>query len=312
MTLNNYSRSIVELLIKQTQFARNSLKKKGGAAWRYMFLTANTRNVIRPAKLLGSITALNKEHINIASYRTYLPPLLSRAQPRQFTKIKRIKPPVLNQILNRSEAEELSRIATPRAIRKLRGLQIYLETRSLRAVAEALGHKTVNVRLLESYLPKPLMDYFNERWIRQFQNAIVYEALKDSRYLFDALDFDESELHEFLINHGLGDLPDNLSKARNSASSEENQAQIESIDEVVYTLSTPLLQVLIAIQSVVEAAIKSDVFKPIIEKWYEAATFILTSLNLEGRVGKDTVLLLEDAKNNPIDVYHFKENLLCH
>ena len=90
------------------------------------------------------------------------------------------------------------------------------------------------------------------------------------------------------------------------------QAQIESINEVVYTLSTPLLQVLIAIQSVVEAAIDSHVFNPIIEKWYEAATFILTSLDLESRVGKDTALLLENAKNNPIDVNHFKENLLCH
>jgi hypothetical protein len=277
-----------------------------------MFLTANLQNVIRPAQLLSNIAGLNNEHLNIASYRPYLSPLLSRAQPRKFTKIKRIKPPVLNQILNLSEAEELSKIVSPRAIRKSRGLQIYLETRSLRAVAEALGHKTVNVALLESYLPKPLMDYFNERWIRQFQNAIVYEALKDSRYLFDALDFKESELDEFLINHGLGELPDNLSKAVNSAANEENQAQIESIDEVVYTLSTPLLQILIAIQSVVDTATDSHVFKPIIEKWHEAATFILTSLNLEGRVGKDTALLLEDAKNNPIDINLFKENLLCH
>lgn len=309
--LNHYTKSIVKFLIRHTQFARDALADKGGDDWRYMLLTANTVRPTRSLKLLENITSHKAAHLYTSSYRKSFLNIPFSKNTHKFINIERITGPILNQILDKSEAKELSQTVTPRAIRKSRGLQIYLETRSLRAVAEALGHKEVSTKLLGIYLPKPLMDYFNERWVRQFQNAIVFEALKDSSYLFDALDFDEHELEEFLHNHGLGKLPYNLEKAQNSATNEENQADIEGLDELVFTLSKPLFQVLIAIQAVVETANENDTFRPIVNRWHEATLFILNSFKLESRIHIDALPLYEDAKNNPINIAQFKENLLC-
>lgn len=283
VVLNDYSKSIVQLLIKQTAFSRKALKDKaekaadGNDDWRYMMLVAKVAKPSRPQTFKGQI--------NITENASGL---AVESEPKSKWSV------------------------SLRTIRKARGLQIYLETRSLQAVAEALGHKNVKVELLGQYLPKPLMDYFNERWVRQFQNAIVYESLKESPYVFDAIDFDENELEVFLANHGLGELPENLKKAKNSVLYEKNQSFIESIDELVYCLSTPLLQVFIAIKSVVENTPDCNVLKPIVTVWYEAAVFVLSSLDLQNRINKDVRALYDEAKSRPIDVERFRENLLCH
>ena len=160
------------------------------------------------------------------------------------------------------------------------------------------------------------MEYFNKRWVRQFQNAIIYEALSDSPYLFDALDFDESALDEFLKNHRLGDLPDNLKRI--TANEIDNQDYIDNLDELVFTLSTPLLQVLIAIQSVIENAKQEDKFKPVINKWYQSAVFILNHFKLSTKGEKfrrppeEAIPLYELAINNPLNLKIFKENVLFH
>lgn len=289
--LNDYSKSIVETLIEHTQFARESLKAKGDTNWRYMLLTATLTGARYRHGLVKSMSVRNQfqEALSIATYQSSGEVLLDQA-----------------------EAEALSQLVTLKAIRKAVGLQVYLETNSLHAVAEALGHKKVRLELLGSYLPKPLMEYFNARWVRQFQNAIVFEAMKDSLYLFDALDFSHDELSEFLENHGIKKLPENLGrsfgfKAENTTSSSDNN----HIDEITFTLSTALLQVIIAIKTVIESADKEDAFKDIVTVWYESAVFILTSLNLESKSHVDILPLLEKAKSNPLNIDRFKENLLC-
>ncbi|MEZ8189618.1 hypothetical protein [Vibrio sp. 1F279] len=318
--LNAYSRSIVELLIEHTCFARESLKGKGGDNWRYVLLTSNLKRPERPITLGKGFAAQGAYQqalaVNSYSNKPTLTPY--RSSYPQFKTIHRIPPTVLNRVLTITEAEELASIVTPRSIRKARGLQIYLETQSLKAVSEALGHKDVKLELLGRYLPRPLMDFFNQRWIRQFQNGIIYEALKESPYLFDALDFDESKLEEFLCNHGLHDLPENLKQAGSCPSNQENQSFTENMDELVFTLSIPLFQVLIAIQTVIDKASLYDEFKPVVERWYQSAIFILSHFSLDGRSTsyrrpeQECIPLYEEALNNPLDIQLFKENLLCH
>ncbi|OZS42685.1 hypothetical protein ASV53_17205, partial [Photobacterium sanguinicancri] len=294
--LTDYTKSIVDTLIEHTQFAREALKEKGGSDWRYVMLVANLKGVNR-SKNIGKLLS-ESENFN----KTF--------EVNSYNDNKQL-------ILSKSKAKELAEIVTLRNIRKARALQIYLETHSLKAVAEALGHKVLRLELMESYLPKPLMDYFNKRWIRQFQNAIIFEALKDSPYLFDALDFDESTLDEFLKNHRLGDLPENLERAISSIYSKENQKDINNSNELVFTLTTPLFQVLIAIQSVIDNATEDDLFKPIIEKWYQSSVFILSHFTLTDKGKKyrrppeETIPLYELALSNPLDLDKFKENVLC-
>jgi hypothetical protein len=294
--LTERSKCIVEGLISHTKFARDELKKSGGKSWRYVMLSSNITAPIRPENLNSSI-------ISSKGFHRFL--IMD-----SFDKFG-------EKILSKESAEKLAPLVTLRNIRKTRGLQIYIETHSIKAVADALGHKEANLSTLSSYLPGPLMDFFNARWVRIFQNAIIFEALKDSPFLFDALDFDEKRLDEFLKNHRLGDLPEHLNKANDSLLVEEHQHQIEYLDELVYTLSTPLFQVLIAIQSIVETATKEEGFMPIIEKWYEASVFILSQFSLTSKAKTyrappmEAKHMYESAINNPLNLKLFKENLLC-
>ena len=295
VVLTDHSKPIVDALIEHTRFAREALKKKGGRDWRYVILIANLQEAIRPKSIVASSPESGLYHQALA--------VDSYDDNKQL-------------ILSQSEAKELAAIVTPRSIRKARGLQIYLETRSLKAVAVALGHKEVRMELLEIYLPKPLMSYFNSRWVRQFQNAIIFEALKDSPYLFNALDFDEMALDEFLKNHRLGDLPEHLERA-GTCDDEMNQNYIKNLDELVFTLSTPLFQVLLAIQNVIDNAAPKEVFKPVIKKWYQSAVFILSHFTLSQtgekyrRPPEETIPFYESALKNPLNLGRFKESVLC-
>lgn len=285
--LNDYSKSIVETIVKHTQFTRESLKLRGDRNWRYTLLTATPSRAMRP----HDMKRRNKFHEELAT--------------TSFRSSGEI-------ILSEAEAKALSKMITHRSIRKAVGLQVYLRTNSLQAVAEALGHKKVNVWLLSIYLPKPLMDFFNSRWVRQFQNAIVFEAMKGSPYLFDAIDLSQDEITEFIENHGIGKLPDHLNRAYGFVpKSTKDPNDNEHIDEVTFTISTALLQLLIAIKTVVENADEEDNFVDIVTTWYESAVFILTSLSLESKNHVDVLPLLKEAKANPLNIMRFKENLLC-
>lgn len=290
--LNDYSRAVVETLIELTQFSRNWLRAKGDSNWRYMCLTANINKVIYSENVVNQIPRKYNAFNEAISTESYLPSG--------------------KMLLTKLEAKEISSLVSPRAIRKAKGLQVYLKTHSLSAVSEALGHKRVHIGLLGSYLPKPLMDFFNARWVRQFQNAIVFEAMKDSPYLFDALDFKQCDLPEFLANHGIGELPGNLSRHDSpDASTNKEQGDKCGIDELTFTISTPLIQVLMAIQTVVDSADDEDSFMDVVASWYESAVFILTSLSLKSKSYVDIIPLYEKAAQNPLDVNRFKESLLC-
>lgn len=319
--LNPYSKSLVEALIEHTKFSREMLKKQGQDIYRYMIIACPSvsKKPIRYASLTTSLTdnTIYRQRMAMASFDPSPSQFPFAYTPKVFSKITHIQPTVINLLLPKSEAHELAQIITPRAIRKSCGLRIYLETRSLRAVSEALGHANVDIKLLSVYLPAPLIDFFNARWVRQFQNAIIYEALKDSPFLFDALDFTEEELEEFLGNHGLETLPEYLIKAKNLTGLAYQEESSNAIDELVFTLSTPLFQVLIALQQVVATANKEDIFKPLTEKWCEVAEFIISQFStFEERTkfyhcDPECEVLYQKALANPIPLERFKENLLC-
>lgn len=287
IVLNDYSLRVVKLIKNITELPRKFLKNDENDDYRYMLLKCSLRSAER----------ISRNNLWYPDFKKDI-----------ATKNK-------NHGLSCTDAKELSELVSLRTLRKSRGLQIYLETHKLDAVVEALGHKRVDVDLLESYLPPPLMDYFNERWIRQFQNAIIFEAMKDSKYLYDAMDIRPENLNEFLENHGLGALPELIDSGFNDRTAKCDAKSSESTigpEAVVLTLSTGLLQVLIAIRDIIENLSEDLIINKMAKEWYEAALFVLTTLDCESRhCSPEIRSMLNTAKAHPLDHELLKGSIIC-
>ena len=210
----------------------------------------------------------------------------------------------------------LSKSVGLRSGRKLRAIRTYIKTHSLREVAEILGHETVNVDLLNKYLPSALMDFFNARWIRQFQNALIYTAMQESDYLFEAVDIKPENLDEFLQNHGIHDIPKLFDKFKNDAtlSLAEKEDPRELFDEVTLTITKNVMRVLIAIKSIVDSSKEAQdgqTFRDIVSTWYEAATLILTDDARENTINVERSQLIAIAKKSPLDIQFVVGALTC-
>ncbi|MDF4345073.1 hypothetical protein P7M03_19975 [Vibrio parahaemolyticus] len=293
VVLNEFSKSIVELLIQHTQIAREYLKKNGNINWRKMILTATVSSVVCPS-------ILNSTLLSATDFYDWLQDISLFDKSSDITL---------------EDAQAISDIHSLRSIRRHRGLQIYLETRSMDAVAEALGHEKKDANLLTSYLPKPLMDFFNDRWVRQFQNAILLEAMKDSVYRLDAVNMSAEDIEEFLSNHGISNIPEHFDHGFNQQTETDNETP-ESIafNQLTYTISTSLLQLLMAIRLIIEseAVVDGCTFLEVVSHWYQSAVFVLDSLTSGKHDGdKELMEMLEIATNNKLDTDLIKGALLC-
>ncbi len=293
--LNDHSKYIVESLIEHTKLIREELKKQGNNDWRYMIITM--RSIMSQPKCLKELRG----------------GFFKKFQQKLIVESRDSKGKV---ILQKQEAEDLASLTSLRSVRSTRALQVYLETHSVKAMSEALGHKQYNPNLLSSYLPDVFLEYFNSRWIRIFQNAIIYEATKDKPYLFDALDITSDQLEAFLKNHQLETIPESIGSAKSTVKINESKPKpTNEFEQLVVTISTPLLQLLIAIQTIVKQAGDDEPLPEIFKRWYETSVLIIKQLSMSGKGNKfgqsmkSVLPLFEQAKNNPLDVEKLKDSL---
>ncbi|WP_422767465.1 hypothetical protein ACOX9X_06525 [Photobacterium leiognathi subsp. mandapamensis] len=278
--LNEFSKSIVDFIVEHTQIAREHLKTIGDPNWKFLLLTCTLNKTVKPSK--GGQLYKSAELVRIVSKRLND----NAALPLEYD-------------VSAHELDIIASITTHRAIRRHRGLQIYLETRSQSAVADALGHKEVNQDLLDTYLPKPLMEFFTERVIRQFQKAIIFEAMKESPYLLDAVNMSYEELEEFLANHGLNDIPDLNAATFDKAASQ--QAEQSIFDSVVFTVTVPLLQLLISIKTIIDNDNDASRFNALVQHWYQSATYLFKCIEKADFDNDDILDMYQEAKNSPLD-----------
>ncbi|MPW29934.1 hypothetical protein F9L16_13140 [Agarivorans sp. B2Z047] len=291
VVLNELSKSIVEFLIQHTRMSRAHLKQKGDVNWRKMILTATSTGAACPSCLNTTLHSATGFYYWLQDQALF----------------------DMSSDITLKDAKAISDIHTLRSIRRHRGFQIYLETRSMDAVAEALGHEKKDANLLTSYLPKPLMDYFNARWIRQFQNAILLEAMKDSVYRLDAVNMSAQDIEEFLDNHGISNIPEHFDHGfTQQATTDSESSESLEFDQLTYTISTSLLQLLMAIRIVVESSDDGESFLDIVAHWYQSAVFVLDTLS-SGKHSADDYLMgmLDIASNNKLDTDSIKGALLC-
>ncbi|MGR5245889.1 hypothetical protein ACP3VU_14300 [Vibrio sp. PNB23_22_6] len=291
VVLNQFSKSIVEFLIQYTRMAREHLKQKGNNDWRKMILTATSTNAVHPSNLNNTLHSANE-------FYDWL------QEKSLFDK---------SSDITLKDAKAISDIHSLRSIRRHRGFQIYLETRSMDAVAEALGHEKKDANLLTSYLPKPLMDFFNARWVRQFQNAILLEAMKDSVHRLDAVNMSTEDIEEFLNNHGISNIPEHFDHGFVQKTATDNEtSESLAFDQLTYTISTSLLQLLMAIRLVVESSDDEESFLDIVAHWYQSAVFVLETLSSGKHSADDDLMgMLDIATNNKLDTDSIKGALLC-
>ncbi|AZS27483.1 hypothetical protein DYL72_20310 [Vibrio anguillarum] len=289
--LNEYSKSIIDFIIEHTQLAREHLKSIGNPDWKYLLLTCSLYRAVKPTS----------KHELYRRHQSRLRDLFSYS----------------NQILDddslsSEEIELISSTSIHRVVRRHKGLQIYLETRSQSAVADALGHKEVQPQLLESYLPKPLMEFFTERVVRQFQKAIILKAMEGSLYLLDAVNMSYEEMEEFLENHGIADIPDLNAKAFENSTSD---TELSLFDSIVFTVTVSLIQLLISIKKVIEGdSSKGELnFKDeLVEHWYNCAVYLLGCFEQGDFKGNDDIEdMYTEAINNPLNPNVIKGAISC-
>ncbi|NQD78959.1 hypothetical protein HP436_02045 [Pseudomonas sp. CrR14] len=180
ISLCEYGTYLVQQIINVTAYGRRHLMSIGDDNYRYLLLSAvRSFGKFQRPKLASTTTS---------------PVSIERI----ITGLKR------HTCLNHTEATHIAQRANLSTVRATAGVLIYLESKSAKKMSEALGHKTFDPSLLARYLPAPIWDFFQDRWIRIFQAGIIIEAMGGSTYKLKASGFENLEqVEEFLLNHAI-------------------------------------------------------------------------------------------------------------
>lgn len=226
--LNSRTAEVVTQIITITQPLRDFLRSKDDDSWRYLLLSSG--------KGFGYPKTMFKLSECDSTYR-------KERLAVQLAAISAMSGPDRLRFAQRFNFS---------ALRASAGVLTYIKTGSVTEMAKALGHAAYTPRLLSRYLPEPILSFFQERWIRIFQTAIIVEALKESDCLLSASGFSTiEELDDFLKNHALKRIPGHLENPENERAPNTNS---ELIPEIVFGVNAGILTVLISLQLAVRRA----------------------------------------------------------
>ncbi|MFJ4112344.1 hypothetical protein [Pseudomonas sp. NPDC089758] len=249
-------------ILMLTKQARDYLKSVGNDHYRYLFLTAN-----------GIGEPMRRQNL--------IPPLSNEAYAKSL--LRKI---VMRKLEGRSDRKEFFNRITLKAMRTTAALKIYFETGRLRAMSDALGHKTLRLGLLSEYLPSQLMRFFLNRWIRIFETAITYKAVVGRPCMNEALGIqDEEQLAEFLKNHDLKALPPYLMVGKYGLP-EINVTKVKVHSQVVFPITPDRCALIL---SMLEAArrikLENGVLTETAEHWWRTGKYLEIASSLQDESG---------------------------
>lgn len=223
----------IDEIIEITAPLRDALRKEGNPIWKELFITCGQG--------FGPPSSPKAPVWNRSTFQTKT--VLRESLLKQFSPYKKMMPcePLLF----------LERVSLS-SFRSSCGVEVYLRTKSVSEMAKALGHTTYRSNLLRRYLPDAILSFFQTRWIRIFQRSMICEAMKNSPYLLEATSFESmDELHSFLKNHALKDIPHHLRNPENKPNKEKSTPK----DGHVYiSIDVGIMTALLSLEAAVKAA----------------------------------------------------------
>jgi len=231
------SLQVVLDLIELTRPLRMWMREQGDPKWRFLFLCVASMGC-SPSKWSADHEASrNNEWLS-----------------QRFQKLaaSNMDDPSIAWLSDPTVSFDFAQRFSLRRLRASAGVLVYLETGSVEAMAAALGHAKWSPQLLDRYLPRPVQEFFVDRWIRLFQNGLLCEALKDSPFILEATDFSTmEELDEFLEHHALRRIPHHLENPGLSRT-QEKQGQAS----VLFGIEPGILAVLMSLEVAVRTSIR--------------------------------------------------------
>ncbi|WP_324741155.1 hypothetical protein [Pseudomonas veronii] len=226
--LTEHSKKIVQQIVDITDVLRRKLKYAKNNNHCYLLLSSG-----------NGFAPINRAKVRPWNESTFKNN--SDLKPRLIAEFSRHCSIPEPQLLDLIKRVKLTRIRDSRAV------QIYIETRSAEAMAEALGHESYDPALLSHYLPEAILAFIKARWIRIFQKSLICEAMKDSKYLLRATRFTKIEdLHSFLEKHRIKSIPEEASNP-----SRKNSKAGDERSEAVLSVSVPFLAALLSLEAAV-------------------------------------------------------------
>lgn len=206
--LNNETSKLISILLEMSKDIRKNLKDNNNDLYKKLFISGSVNN-LTVTDFLNPSFMVNKEPFNH---------IINYLQEQQN--------------ISYEDSVNFARNVSLTKIRASRGVQVYFETQSTTKMAKALGHTKYDPQLLSRYLPAPILEFFQRRWILLFQKGIICEAMKDSEFLLKASSFKNMEqLNKFLENHTLKNIPNVSNDKKHNTKSDDDLKVYISVDE---------------------------------------------------------------------------------
>ncbi|MCQ9391448.1 hypothetical protein NRB14_07550 [Pseudomonas viridiflava] len=233
VALSDFTQTLIEEVIEITQPLRDYLRRNGDPACKELFLTCGTS--------ISSPVGANFPNWNRSKFN---------ATPSNLEEL-RVQFSPYEEMMECGIQEFLERVSLT-SLRASCGVAVYLRTKDVTEMAKALGHAKYDPSLLGRYLPEAILAFFQTRWIRIFQRSFICEAMKDSPYLLEATTFETmDELHVFLKNHALRDIPSHLRNPENKPETAQSQARKS---QVYLSIDVGIMTALLSLEAAVNTS----------------------------------------------------------
>ncbi|WP_440224955.1 hypothetical protein ACQQ2N_06865 [Dokdonella sp. MW10] len=225
--LDDETTEVVRQVIDLTQPLRYQIKAAKSPTWRRLFLA--TPSMGSTPKFWCASSTANRSALWLCG---------------RLTQCAEIEP---------YRAYEIAKRFSLRGLRASAAVLVYIKSGSLEEFSKTLGHEECKPELLDSYLPRPIQEFFVDRWVRIFQIGIIVEVMRDSEVLHQASGFNTmEELDLFLEHHALRSIPKHLSQPEYLPAYKSADALPQT--KLVIGLDQEILTILVSMNSVVKDA----------------------------------------------------------